>query len=207
MFIGMAGKRSYRMTERARSQAETRLRIVEATMRLHETLGPKDTTISAIAREAGVQRLTIYRHFPDEAAIFAACTAHWLTLNPPPGRDQWSGAPEGEERVMAALGAWYDYYARTAAMWRRAYRDLEEVEALQEPMARVAEHLGSVTAALAAEIRPAPPQPAPLAASIRHLLDFRTWSGLGELGLDRTARLDLARRWIAGCRQVGGRPG
>ena len=51
-------------------------------MQLHETLGPRATTVSAIAERSGVQRLTVYRHFPDEAAIFQACSAHWSALTP-----------------------------------------------------------------------------------------------------------------------------
>lgn len=198
MFIGMAGKRSYRMAERARSQEETRLRIVEATMRLHETVGPKDTTITGIAREAGVQRLTVYRHFPNEAAVFAACTAHWLMLNPPPDGRLWAKAEGGEARVLAALEAWYDYYRQTAPMWRLAWRDVADVVTLQGPMTRFGEHLDILAAELAQEAGAATGNRR--TQTIRHLLDFRTWSGLGEQGLDRDGRLALARDWLRGCR-------
>ena len=71
-------------------QEETRRRIVEAAAGLHENVGPRDTTISAIAEKAGVQRLTVYRHFPDETELFKACTAHWLALNPPPDPASWA---------------------------------------------------------------------------------------------------------------------
>ena len=71
-------KRPYRLGERAKSQEQTRLRIVEATVALHEELGPRNTTITDIAKRAGVQRLTVYSHFADETAVFQACTAHWL---------------------------------------------------------------------------------------------------------------------------------
>jgi len=80
----MSGKRPYQLKKRAMSREETRRKIVEATMHLHEEIGPRATTISAIAERAGVQRLTVYNHFPDETAVFQACTSHWLSLNPPP---------------------------------------------------------------------------------------------------------------------------
>ena len=70
-------KRAYRLSARAETQAETRLRIVEATVALHEKLGPAHTPLSAIAERAGVQRLTLYRHFPDEVALFAASSGKW----------------------------------------------------------------------------------------------------------------------------------
>ena len=76
--------RSYELKERAERVAETRRRIVEATVALHERVGPGRTTISAVAALAGVQRLTVYRHFPDERLLFDACAGHWSAQNPPP---------------------------------------------------------------------------------------------------------------------------
>ncbi len=69
--------RKYELKQRAEKMSETRMRIVEATVELHEKLGPARTTISAIADRAGVQRLTVYRHFPDERSLFRACSGHW----------------------------------------------------------------------------------------------------------------------------------
>jgi AcrR family transcriptional regulator len=108
-------KRRYTLKQRAESQDETRRRIVEATAHLHEEVGPRDTTISAIAQEAGVQRLTVYRHFPDEMELFKACTSHWLGLNPPPDPATW-GRLEGLVRVQQALIELYRYYRRTERM-------------------------------------------------------------------------------------------
>ena len=77
-------KRPYRMTRRAALEAETRLRITESAIALHERLGPARTTVSAIAEHAGVRRSTVYRHYPDEEALFDACSSHWRAANPPP---------------------------------------------------------------------------------------------------------------------------
>src|SRR5215471_19726118 len=71
--------RPYRMRRRAEQVDQTRQRIVAATVQLHGTLGPAATTIAAIAEAAGVTRLTVYRHFPDDAALFGACSAHWIS--------------------------------------------------------------------------------------------------------------------------------
>src|SRR5690349_22261106 len=82
-------KRPYRMTRRAELEEQTRQRITESAVALHEELGPAQTSISAIAERAGVRRSTIYRHFPDDEALFAACSAHWRAANPPPAPETW----------------------------------------------------------------------------------------------------------------------
>src|SRR2546423_14397389 len=91
--------RSYRMQRRAESQQQTRLRITESAVALHGTVGPSRTTISAVAAHAGVRRSTVYRHFPDEAALFDACTAHRADANPPPELSAWAAIEKPEERL------------------------------------------------------------------------------------------------------------
>jgi AcrR family transcriptional regulator len=188
----MTEKRRYTLKERAKSQAETRQRIVEATMALHEEIGPRATTISAIAARAGVQRLTVYRHFPDENAVFQACTSHWLSLNPPPGSKAWEGAGGPAAQRAAALGAFHDYYARTRAMWSAAHRDVADVPALQEPMAQFTAYLGGVADALGADLGPLG------RASLHHGLAFPTWTALEAQGLDEERKRDLVLAWIEG---------
>ncbi len=109
MFTDMATRR-YQQKRRAEQQAETRQRIVEAMVDLHREVGPARTTISAIAERAGVERLTVYRHFPDERSMFEACTSHYATQVPGPDPAAWAGIEEPAERLRAALLAFYDYY-------------------------------------------------------------------------------------------------
>ena len=92
-------KRPYKQDKRAKQTGETRQRIVEAVVELHRTVGPANTSISAIADLAGVQRLTVYRHFEDDAAIFRACTSHYLALNPPPDPVAWQNIADAAERL------------------------------------------------------------------------------------------------------------
>lgn len=195
-------KRAYRMRERARSQDETRQRIVEATMQLHQEIGPRATTISAIAERAGVQRLTVYRHFPDETAVFQACTAHWLSLNPPPDPAAWSGIDDGLGRARAAVEAFHDYYRATARMWSVAHRDEAEVAALQAPMARFREFVAGVADDLLRGLAPSKAGRPALAATLRHALAFTTWESLQSVAgsLGRVAQVDLVVGWIAGVR-------
>jgi len=199
----MSKKRSYTLGKRAEAREETRRRIVEATMELHEELGPRATSISAIAERAGVQRLTVYRHFPDEAAILRACSTHWLSLNPPPDPGAWAGLADGERRSAAALAAFYGYYRRTQRMWTAVYRDLAEVAALQAPVGEFLRFLQSVGADLLRHLGdPVEARPA-LAATVHHGLAFQTWQSLEQQGLSDEAKAALVGRWIRAARDEG----
>ncbi|MYZ49746.1 TetR/AcrR family transcriptional regulator [Propylenella binzhouense] len=202
----MESKRVYRKERRARSEDETRRRIVEAAMRLHEEVGPRATTISAIAARASVQRLTVYRHFADETAIFRACTSHWLSVNPPPDPASWGAVAAPLERLEAALSAFYSYYRATEAMWAAAHRDLAEVPALQEPMAAFARFLAAVADGLFEPFGIGMPAGAPLRATIRHALDFPTWAGLDRQRLPEEEKVALVLAWAAGAAATQSRP-
>lgn len=205
MFYEMkhAGKRKYTQKRRAEQQEETRAKIVEATMALHEQLGPRATTISAIAERAGVQRLTVYRHFPNESAVFAACTGRWLELHPPPQSELWEGAEDRIERCRRALAAHFDYYRRTAAMWRGAYRDLDAVPALQAPMSQVAAALDATRDGLLRGWRLSAARRRDVAATLGHCLLFSTWQSLEAQGLSDEQMTELAGAWLAAA--AGGR--
>ena len=189
-------KRPYRLKRRAEQQARTRERIVEAAAALHEQLGPRNTTISAVAERAGVQRLTVYRHFPDDRALFAACSAHWLGLNPPPDAQAWRDLDDPAARSRAALGALYAYYRRTARMWRSVYRDLEALPALEKPMAGVQAYLQDVAGDLLATWRAGPGARRTLKAALAHCVAFATWDSLAREGLKDAEMADAAVRWL-----------
>jgi AcrR family transcriptional regulator len=195
-------KRAYRLSARADSQAETRERIVEAAMHLHETLGPAHTPMSAIAERAGVQRLTLYRHFPDEAAMFAACTAHWGAQHPFPDAALWDGIKDPAARAAAALTALYDYYAGTRRMWFVAYRDVGLVKPIQPVIAHADAHLTDVAESLAASFRVKGSTLRHLTVTLRHALAYATWSSLDEQGLDTRGKVALVAQWLAGARKL-----
>ena len=122
-------QRRYRKRKRAEAELRTRERITEATVALHETMGPGRTTVKAIAERAGVQRATVYRHFPDEQALFDACTAHYYARHPMPDPSGWAQIDSPEERLVHALGDLYAWYAETEEMLFRSVRDMERVPA------------------------------------------------------------------------------
>src|SRR5436189_4831871 len=110
-------KRPYRMRRRAELEEQTRMRITESAVALHEELGPARTSISAVADRAGVRRSTVYRHFPDEEALFAACSSHWRAANPPPDPHAWAAIEDPPERSETALRELYAFYRRTEGMY------------------------------------------------------------------------------------------
>ena len=124
-------KRPYRMTRRAELEEETRRRITESTVELHERLGPARTSISAVAERAGVRRSTVYRHFPDEGALFAACSSHWRAANPPPDVRAWAAVADPALRIEVALGELYAFYRRTERMYTSLLRDEPLVPTVQ----------------------------------------------------------------------------
>ncbi len=127
----MPQKRRYEQRKRARQTEETRRRIIEATVDLHRSVGPAATQISEIAERAGVQRVTVYSHFPDEAALFAACSAHWRSLHPAPDPHKWTALPTPGEQLRLGLRELYAWYRKTEPMTANVLRDAEMRPALR----------------------------------------------------------------------------
>jgi AcrR family transcriptional regulator len=190
-------KRKYTKTRRAAQQDETRDRIVEATVKLHEELGPANTSIKAIAEKAGVQRLTVYRHFPDDASLFEACTTRYLGQHPPPNMADWAELDNARERSHMALLAFYRYYRQTEKMWTVAYRDVDQVEALQGPMGQFEAYLDQVRDDLLASWKIKQENKKSLAITLRHCLRFSTWSALKKEHLSDKKIAELVMSWVA----------
>src|SRR5690349_14124391 len=143
-------KRPYRMKRRAELEEQTRRRITESAVALHEEVGPAQTSISAIAERAGVRRSTVYRHFPDEDALFAACSSHWRAANPPPDPRTWSSIDDPSRRTRAALGEVYAFYSRTEPMYVSLLRDEPLVPAVHRRLRDFHGYLGSIRDGLVA---------------------------------------------------------
>ena len=189
-------KRKYIKTRRAEQQDRTREKIVEAAVALHKKLGPANTSIKAIAEKAGVQRLTVYRHFPDDTSLFQACTSHYLGQHPPPNMGDWAGIQDASERNHAALLAFYRYYRSTEEMWSVAYRDIDTVKALQEPMGQFQAYLDQVRDDLLAIWNIKQADRKSLAITLRHCLRFTTWASLKNENLSDKKIVELVMDWV-----------
>jgi AcrR family transcriptional regulator len=190
-------KRPYRMSRRAELEEATRRRITESAVALHGTVGPARTSISALAEHAGVRRSTVYRHFPDEAAIFAACTAHWMAENPVPDIGDWAAIEDPDERLGLALGALYPYYRSTAGMMENLIRDEPVSEIVRENLAGYHQYLAAAREALMRGRRARGRARTRERAAIGHALAFTTWHSLArEEGLDDAQAAALMARLV-----------
>ena len=172
--------RKYELKQRAESLAATRERIVEATVELHDSLGPARTTISAIAERAGVQRLTVYRHFPDERSLFEACSAHWAAHNPAPDPSTWAALDDPEERLRVALVEIYAFYRATEGMTGNLLRDFPDSPVLQEVAAPFLAYWQTVRDVLDRGWKARGHKRALLRAVIGHAVEFETWGSLAR---------------------------
>jgi AcrR family transcriptional regulator len=187
--------RKYHQKRRAEQQAETRQRIVEALVALHREIGPARTTISAVAERAGVERLTVYRHFSDETAMFEACSAHFAREVAWPDPAGWAQVEEPSERLRAALLAFYGYYRRGEDMFVQVHRDAPLLPALVAVLSPWDVFVGEVRDGLLEGWGAKRAARARLAAVIAHALRFETWRSLARaeaLGDAKAADLMVA---------------
>jgi AcrR family transcriptional regulator len=172
--------RKYELKKRAQSQAETRRRIVDAAVELHRTKGPARTTFSDVARLAGVQRHTLYRHFPDERHLFAACSSAYFEMYPPPDPAAWRASGDSEERLTHGLVALYEWYERIEDMLTSVLRDIEVHALTRETQERLA---GPVFGAMHDALADVVPEREPARAALDLALDFHAWKRLRASGL------------------------
>jgi AcrR family transcriptional regulator len=191
--------RKYEKKRRAELEADTRRRITETAIDLHGTLGPARTSISAIAERAGVRRSTVYRHFPDEAALFGACSAHWQAANPLPDLALWEAIEDPDERLRAALDELYAFYRRTERMMDNLHRDEVTMPTVKRHFARFHEYQAAAREIL---LRGRPQRGRrrdEARAALGHALAFATWRSLTrEQGLDDSQAAELMCRLVAG---------
>jgi AcrR family transcriptional regulator len=185
-------KRKYELKRRADEMARTRRRIAEATVELHGTIGPARTTLSAVAERAGVQRHTVYRHFPTEADLFGACSGLWVAANPLPDHEMWRRISDPRRRLATALNELYAYYERTEPMLTNVLRDADLVEALRPTVAPMQAFLAETAQMLTAGWGARGHRRRVLETTIAHGIDFHTWRSLTASGeLSRTEAVDL----------------
>lgn len=193
--------RPYRMQRRAESQEQTRLRITESAVELHATLGPSKTSMSAVAAHAGVPRSTLYRHFPDEAALFDACSAHWEAANPPPDLGAWAAVTDVDERLLVALDELYAYYRRTEVMLDNLIRDETTVTLVKDRFAAFHAYRAAAQGVLMQRRKLRGAARRRVNAALGHAIAFPTWKSLvRDEGLSDADAAALMRALVAAAR-------
>lgn len=172
------------MSRRRESIEATRERIVAAAFSLHATIGPSRTSIAAIAERAGVQRHTVYHHFPHIDALYEACTTHGMEATGMPSAAGWSEIVDDEVRYESGLGALVAWYRANASMLAAILGAPEEGAAAAMEPDPFTRRMLEIRAALIGE-RVVPAERRPLfEAAVDHSLAFWTWRTLADGGLD-----------------------
>jgi AcrR family transcriptional regulator len=174
----MATRRTYELKRRAERQEETRQRIVDAAVELHSARGPSRTTVQAIAERAGVTRPTVYAHFPDERALFEACSGHVRATVPPPDPTSWEAIADPVARLETALRELYGYYERLEPLLANVERDSAVMPIIAEINAYRARYLDEVRDLLVGAWPTPGRARSRLARAVGHALEFGTWQSL-----------------------------
>jgi AcrR family transcriptional regulator len=177
----MVEKRKYELKKRAERLADTRRRITEATVELHRTVGPAATQINEVARRAGVQRMTVYNHFPDDTALLAACSAHWRALHPTPDLATWRAVADPGARLRLGLEQLYGWYRETDPMTANVLRDAQVLPALRSILeGGLLRYLDQARKVLIEPIDA--PDRERVEGAARAAIDLHTWRALAPLG-------------------------
>ena len=202
--IPSPASRTYRMGRRAESVDLTRQRITDAAVRLHTTVGPSATSMSAVAEAAGITRLTLYRHFPSKDALFGACMGHWRSLHPPPDPDTWRAISSFRARAATAIDELYGWYAQNGDELYPIYRDAAFTPQSNQRARRatndriVAAVLGDASAAKGLAGRR-------LKAALGHVISFWTWRSLTvEQSLSTGGATRMALQFVLAVAEVDG---
>jgi AcrR family transcriptional regulator len=186
--------RRYELKKRAQSQAQTRQRIVQAAVALHTSVGPARTTISGIAERAGVERHTVYAHFPDERSLFRACSEHWTARHPLPALEPLTEIADPVRRLRQALEEMYGWYDSVEAELALFLRDASVVPANADVLEEMTAGFESFTDALARGW----PRRKRVRAAIGHALEFETWRSLvRRQGLTRAQAVDAMAHLVS----------
>ena len=189
--------RVYRMGRRLETVQETRGRIAAAAFELHSTVGPARTTISAVAERAGVQRHTVYHHFPDLTSLFRACTDHGIRVTRFPDPAAWGTIADPATRLHFALGELYGYYRVNSQLIGNVMRDMPLVadiggtEAFEDRMGQMFMTLTEGWTGAEAAGRSLP-------AAIGHAMAFATWRSLTDHGIADGEARDMMVGFVAG---------
>ena len=183
------------MSKRTEKISGTHQRIVEAAVALHGSIGPARTTIAGIAEKAGVTRLTVYRHFPDDEALFSACSSHWLSQQQLPDPEEWSRHADPLERLTVGLSDLYGFYRRGEAMLTRIYADWDALpQARRTGLESTNAHFRNILL----EPFPEPNRNRRFNATLSHAVSFWTWRSLcHDNGLSNDDAVDVMSTLIA----------
>lgn len=188
----MPGTRRYELKARADGQRETREAIARAASELHEERGVVGTTVTEIARRAGVSRLTVYNHFPDLEHLLPACAAHYASLHPAPDFARALTAENPRARVCTALSLLYGWYRETSSLFTKVLSERILLPELDRFLVDDFDRLPTELTGLLASTLQEPDEGCRVL--LRLATDFWTWHRLDQEGLGDEAAAELMCR-------------
>ena len=171
------------------------------------------TTIKEVAQRAGVERATVYRHFPDEVSLIRACTGHYVAQNPPPDPRPWLAEQDPVARLHFGLAETYAYHRQTERMMTHTLPEIPQLPAAQEVAQPMLQHWDRVRDVLVTGWDADDAQREILTALVGHAIGFWTWRSLvREQGLDDAQAVEAMVTLVCGYSSIGqerlaGRPG
>ncbi|MEQ8390567.1 MAG: TetR family transcriptional regulator [Thalassospira sp.] len=191
--------RTYTKTKRATKEQETHQKIIDAAIGLYGSVGPAGTTISAVATNASVQRLTVYRHFPKEADLIAGALAEWFDANPMPGPNDWRDEVSMENWPIAILSMLYGYYSETSVLWRGLLADRGKFDELDKFLDLADMYLAAMQDDMMRSLPTARRNNALCQAVVSHSVQFSTWQSFSDSQLDTVEIAALMEDWVQKC--------
>ena len=186
--------RTYTLKQRATRQDEMRRRIVDAAVVLKQTKNPNDISMADVAEQAGVGRVTVYRHFRDMDDLKRACSRRYFSAHPPPDPSRWAAIANPHLRLREGLAEAHAYHRLTERMMAKIQLDGPDAD-VRDPYRRLWRAGGGV---LAAPFGLTGEAALRLRAAVDLGLSFEAWRVLvREENLSDEQALDLVLRLCA----------
>ena len=128
--------RRYTLGKRGEAHAETRRRIIVATLGLYREIGVAAATVPVIARAADVSPATVRNHFPGPTDLAEAAADAILVDVGMPDEAIFEGADGPIERLERLLRELASFFERATGWWQVREADRGGLDAWALPEAR-----------------------------------------------------------------------
>jgi hypothetical protein len=126
---------------------------------------------------------TVDNHFPDEASLLAAGSAHWRALHPTPDLATWRAVQDPGARLRLGLCELYGWYRETEPMTANVLRDAQVLPALGAILeGGLLRYLDQARQVLTEPLGARGRRRRRVEAAARAATDLHTWRALAPLG-------------------------
>ena len=183
--------RRYTLGKREESQADTRRRIIAATLRLYREVGIGGATVPVIARAADVSPATVRNHFPAPTDLAEAAADAILSELGMPDETIFAGANSPIERLDRLLVEVAAFFERSTGWWQVREADRVRGDAWATPEAQYDERIRGLIRAAVDPLGDDPAVVAVIAAVLVHV-----YFSARSAGLSSAAAVDVVRSML-----------